>query len=238
VQKIIIKNNAFTLAEVLITLLVIGVVTSLTIPAIISETEKAETAVQVKKYQSVLQQAVMSIKNEYGSVLDSPLNSDNDQENGWNTFKTYLNLVKDCGMYGQSCFANGIYKRINGNNFEDMNALAFSKGILQDGSSIELQIKTNCSTNRSSNNSGPLYNSNCALIYIDINGYKLPNRHGRDLFGWYIMKDGTVYPVGSLDDMKRGCDPNSTDTTQDNDGAPGTGEGCTAKVIQEGKINY
>jgi prepilin-type N-terminal cleavage/methylation domain-containing protein len=230
--------SAFTLAEVLITLLIIGVVASLTIPAIIAETEKAETSTQVKKYQSVLQQAVLSIKNEYGSVLDSPLNSDEDYVNSWNTFKTHLNLVKDCGTTGSNCWGNGMYRYLNGDDWVNKNTDFGGKGILQDGSSIQFMARTYCSRNRSINLSGPLYNSNCTIVYIDVNGPKPPNQGGRDVFCWYINRNDTVYPLGSLDDIYGGCNKNSSDTAPNNDGAPGIGIGCTAKIIKEGKIDY
>ena len=224
----------------MITLLIIGVVASLTIPAIISETEKAETATQVKKYQGVLQQAVLSIKIEYGDILNSPLNTNANHSAGWNALKQYLNIVKDCEtVTGQTCFANGIYRKLNATDSSDLNNYAsVGRGILQDGASILYDAKTNCSINRSTTHTGPLHDSNCAAISIDVNGYKLPNTIGRDVFGWYIMKDGTVYPIGALDDEYRGCDPTSTDITPGGDGAPGSGGGCTAKVIKEGKIAY
>lgn len=240
-KKIIFNNNAFTLAEVLITLLIIGVVASLTIPAIIAETEKAETAAQVKKYQSVISQAVMNIKIEYGSILASPLNSNENHSSGWNALKKYLNLTKDCGTAtGGTCWANEMYLYLNGQNDRDFNNVGSTgRGITQDGASIYYVAKAYCTYNRSMTNSGPLYNSNCAIISVDVNGYKPPNRLGRDVFGWYIMNNGTVYPMGGLDDIYSGCSPSSSDiSVDDNNGAPGYGLGCTAKVIKEGKINY
>jgi len=234
--------KGFTLAEVLITLLIIGVISSLVIPALISQTNNAEIATKVIKYQSVLQQAVMNYKtqNTYSSLTDSPLSSDFDNVNGWNSFKTQLNLVKDCGTaIGFDCFANVTYKRLNGTDEGNYNNYAIvGRGILQDGSSIGYEAKSYCSTNRSINNSGPLYNSNCAFVYIDVNGFKPPNKVGRDVFGWYIMRNGMVYSMGSLDDTYSGCDPSSSDIAAGTDGAPGSGLGCTAKVLQEGKISY
>jgi len=232
------SKRGFTLAEVLITLLVIGVVASMVIPALIQDSQNAETVTQVKKYQSILSQATMNIRNDYGSILNSPLNSyianewSGDHAAGWNEFKKQLNLVKDCDTTGKDCWANVMYKHLNGTDWVNFNNYAIvGRGILSDGSLIDYEAKSNCSLNRSSTNSGPLYNSNCALIIIDVNGYKPPNQGGRDVFVWYIMKDGTVYPVGSLDDVNRGCDPSSLSST-------GKGIGCTAKIIKEGKIDY
>ena len=52
------KNfKAFTLAEVLITLGIIGVVASLTMPSVISNQNEKKTVTRVKKAYSTLQQA-------------------------------------------------------------------------------------------------------------------------------------------------------------------------------------
>lgn len=236
----VIVHKAFTLAEVLVTLLIIGVVASLTIPSIISETEKAETATQVKKYQSVLQQAVNNIKNDYGSVINSPLNSNADYINGWNALKPYLNLAKDCGTAtGGKCWADDTYKYLNGNNWVNFNNYyVLGRGILADGTSIDYEAKSNCKDNRSINNSGPLYNSVCGTFFIDVNGHKPPNQAGRDVFVWRVLSSGSVTPYGALDDICQGCDPTSNDIGCDSNGASGCGFGCTAKVIKEGKIDY
>lgn len=64
------KNNykAFTLAEVLITLGIIGIVASLTLPAIIQKQNEKATVTALKKFYSSISQAYLFAKNEYGSV--------------------------------------------------------------------------------------------------------------------------------------------------------------------------
>ena len=53
------KFNAFTLAEVLITLGVIGVVAAMTLPVVISNYNKKVTAVRLKKLYTTLSQAII-----------------------------------------------------------------------------------------------------------------------------------------------------------------------------------
>ena len=50
-------KNGFTLAEVLITLVIIGVVAALTIPNVIYETKKKEYSSRLKKFYSTMKQA-------------------------------------------------------------------------------------------------------------------------------------------------------------------------------------
>ena len=61
---------------------------------------------------------------------------------------------------------------------------------------------------------------------VDVNGPKDPNVVGVDVFGFEVTPDG-VYPFGGCP----GCDTTSCSSS-------GVGWGCTAKIIQEGKISW
>ena len=52
-------KNAFTLAEVLITLGIIGIVAAMTLPGIINDTRYAEIQTSLKKNYSITQQALL-----------------------------------------------------------------------------------------------------------------------------------------------------------------------------------
>ena len=52
------QKKAFTLAEVLITLGIIGVVAAMTLPTLVGEYQKKQTATQLKKFYSIMQQAI------------------------------------------------------------------------------------------------------------------------------------------------------------------------------------
>lgn len=51
-------NKAFTLAEVLITLGIIGVVAALTLPNIVGYYKRKESSVRIKKFYSIMEQAI------------------------------------------------------------------------------------------------------------------------------------------------------------------------------------
>lgn len=53
-----IKLRAFTMAEVLITLGIIGIVAAMTLPSLIGNYQKKQTAIQLKKFYSIMQQAI------------------------------------------------------------------------------------------------------------------------------------------------------------------------------------
>lgn len=232
-------NMGFTLAEVLITLLIIGVVASLVIPALVNNTNKAEYIAKLKKEYSILQQAFTLIEMDAGgSILyDSNFNSstgDNmTDSNAMNTFASKLNVIKNCGS-GAGCWYASPLKNLGGNedtpNLEAKWTNNYGKAILTDGTMIRFDINnSNCLTTQGSAPAGsPLYLSGCGDIRIDVNGASGPNKIGIDVFGFYITQNG-IYPKGIFNDGYS-CDINSTSYV--------TSDGCSSKILIEGAINY
>ena len=64
------KKLAFTLAEVLITLGIIGVVAAMTIPTLMSKYYEKQTYTRLKETYSILSQALRSVEEEYGTPDD------------------------------------------------------------------------------------------------------------------------------------------------------------------------
>ena len=62
------RRFGFTLAEVLVTLGIIGVVAALTIPQLISNHRKQEVVTKLEKVYSVMNQAIRTSEAEYGDV--------------------------------------------------------------------------------------------------------------------------------------------------------------------------
>lgn len=63
------SKSAFTLAEVLITLGIIGVVAALTMPSLVADKRAKELETALKKNASIIQQAVLMISYEDGLSL-------------------------------------------------------------------------------------------------------------------------------------------------------------------------
>src|SRR5574344_915991 len=110
------KFLAFTLAEVLITLGIIGVVAALTIPTLMQKTEERETVSKLKKVYSTLQNAYSRAINDegelsdWGTITDTAAGSDLVLQK----FVPYLNVLKNCGTTDFSCFYTGTYKTFRG----------------------------------------------------------------------------------------------------------------------------
>lgn len=98
------KNNtaplAFTLAEVLVTLGIIGIVAAMTLPALTANYRKKESSARLKKFYSALSQAITLSENENGPSLywDKEKNITNDNEGNkqkvLNYFNKYLNTIR------------------------------------------------------------------------------------------------------------------------------------------------
>ena len=91
------KSLGFTLAEVLITLAIIGVVAAMTIPSVIVNTNQQEFKTGLKKAVSVLNQAItMNIALENVSPADLTVNAytNENQQNLMGYLAQRLNIIK------------------------------------------------------------------------------------------------------------------------------------------------
>lgn len=61
-------KKGFTLAEVLITLGIIGIVAAMTLPTVINDSTERETVAKVKKFYSVMNQALLMAISKHGYV--------------------------------------------------------------------------------------------------------------------------------------------------------------------------
>ena len=212
-------KNGFTLAEVLITLVIIGVIGALTVPSLIQNTRKQEYVSALKKTYSTLSQAAQMIIAEEGSPKgEGSWLTDSDAL--YNMFKKYLNYAKDCGSES-GCFAPGAYKRRDG-NYSNEDRFGPRKLALADGIIVGFyEISQNCALNYIDYTGSDKV---CAIINVDINGHKKPNKWGVDAFT-FVLKENGLYPSG--------CD-NTEDLciTQNNSFA------CACKVLREGAMNY
>lgn len=185
------KREAFTLAEVLITLGIIGVVAALTIPTLVNNYRKKQFETGLKKEYSVLLQALDMYKQDN----ETPLKKEDCATHA--TFKKaiqpYLKVLVDCGNANGNgsgkCLKttyetnNPSYKTFSGNPARE---ILFDDGqlILNDGSQLLFE--------NSGGYKAPVY------VSIDVNGYnKLPNKWGEDLFTFQLMDDGKLLPMGA-----------------------------------------
>ena len=191
----LIKKCAFTLAEVLITLGIIGVVAAMTLPVLVNKYQEKVTVSKVKKFYSTMNQVLlMSIKdNGYPSEWSI---SDGQNSTTAKQLAQYLiphmKIIKDCGVNSGCLKYTSKAKFLDGNisniNYDTDNR--YYKIILADNSYIWFRSSTPYCIN-----DAPAYytiKNTCFSIFFDINGYKPPNTIGKDIFGSAIDKDGKI----------------------------------------------
>lgn len=162
------KFNAFTLAEVLITLGIIGVVAAMTMPTLMNSTNGAQYKTAYKKALSVLSQAVvLNVALDDYDLSQATVN-DETATNGtsaslYNMFYNRMNVVKTVVGAEDSTdgWASGDAKF--GAQAESNFTLFFNDGI-----TFTFAKDTNCTLN--GNRAGLCYG------VIDVNGEKNPNR--------------------------------------------------------------
>ena len=84
------KRPAFTLAEVLITLGIIGVVAAMTMPALIANTKKSEISAKLKKFNTTMAQCVLLSEQDNGPAEEWSNPGEYDTFDLDNFFKTYI----------------------------------------------------------------------------------------------------------------------------------------------------
>ena len=173
--------KGFTLAEVLVTIGIIGIVAAMTLPSVITNYQKKQTVIQLKKVYSILNQAI-----ELSEIDNENIKYWNFEQGNADFFNMYLrpymNTINSTTRGKTSSIqytrpnkkpANGIVA-FNSSNTEIVS--------LEDGTTFYLQKTSSQNQYRG--------------IYVDINGYKKPNRVGRDYFCFSILKDYGLVPYG------------------------------------------
>ena len=216
------KKAAFTLAEVLITLGIIGVVAAMTMPSLIQNYQEKATVTKLKKCYSLVSQAYVSILNDEGG--SDTLQAGDDLEM-MEKFGKYLKYQKTCGR-NKGCFPNVTYKSVTGNGYSkwEDDTTDRSRAILTDGTLIMF----NKSAMWGGNEGNYLY----AQIYVDINGFKGPNQLGRDFFYFYINPEKIVPGGAKALEEKKEDQKFTKNCIQQN------GYACAAWVIYNENMDY
>lgn len=184
-------KSAFTLAEVLITLGIIGVVAALTIPSLVQKYQEKQAVTALKKVYSTLQSAYTMAVQENGT----PENWDwgtgggnlSGALEGLNKLAPYLKITKNCEN-SPGCWPDLEYKTLSSvKHWRNVNSRAiFVKGQLSDGTLLSIySFGDSCST----------LGTICAAYDVDINGFKPPNTEGKDGFEFYLTRTGII-PAG------------------------------------------
>ena len=216
--------GGFTLAEVLVTLGIIGVVSAMTLPTLVKNHQRQVFVTQLHKVYNDLTQAFerVIIDNNASNLKESKLY----RQGVPYFFQNYFKVVKDCynGVETANCVDSTNYTTLLGSA---TSALAgfdgdYSCVILQSGALVCLQL------------SGDYFTGISGLV--DVNGFQPPNIKGRDLFDMRFDENGELTTAWGKDISTAAgkfADDCEKDTTS---GATGA---CIARIIDDGwKMEY
>ena len=211
---------AFTLAEVLITLGIIGIVASMTIPTLMQKYYEHQTVSKLRETYSIISQALKQLEDEYGGIESWGIKT-YDEEAATilaDRFKTVLKVATDCGTVDENehCFARS-YKFLNGNSFD---------GYAKDPMYYKITLLNGTSVIFKGGNSA----GKRAAFMVDTNGPSKPNTWGRDVFEIdYSERYGLVLDGNPSGDV----------TAWNQDGAcKDSGYGCAYYVVTFGNMDY
>jgi len=170
-------KHAFTLAEVLITLTIIGVIAAITIPSLLQNMDNQQNKTAWKKAYSEMEQAYMNIKRENGGSIDEYFGGESSTESLVSLFyKQFSTIETDLSIPG---LAN-MYKTLDNQTVPYSN---FSYGKMVQNRGWSVFFRT--------------WHPDRSVIMVDINGHKKgPNVLGKDLFGAILTKDW-IKPIGA-----------------------------------------
>jgi len=211
------KLKAFTLAEVMIVLGIIGVVAAITIPTLNVKTEEARFIAQLHKAENSLQNALklaimdndnLPIKHweSYAATTDP-----NEKTQAIQTaLKAHLNVANNCENLNQ-CFALNNYKTLQ-------------KTTLVSVVSEKINVYNACFMT----SDGIAFSIAGPYIFVDLNGPQKPNIAGVDFFLFELNTETNKLKANNR--VETECN-----ITTPNEA---TGLGCTEWALRKGNMDY
>ena len=214
-------RKAFTLAEVLITLGIIGVVAAMTMPSLIANYQKKQTITQLKKVYSIISQAYEMSKSDNGDSKNwvdttQTINTENVKKYVQTYWLPYFKSIKECSKYGD-CSYDANAKNPDGSTGLSLTGNNRYTIVLSDGTLIAF-VPFSWTEDK-----GTFWGKD-QKFYIDLNGAKNPNVIGKDVFLFMIYNDKvTNYcPTKNNNDINSNCSKT------------GNCHCCSAKIMRDG----
>ena len=185
------KAAAFTLAEVLITLAVIGIVAALTLPGLIQNHNEKAWSTAKDLWEKKLTETVRRMN------VDGVMTGHDSTEDFMNTFKNYMKVIKTCDNSDiNKCYSPKIVTTGKDDALEEIetdsltsassmglkewqtntNTMSF---VIADGTTVIMAYQPECPYEDPIEDQGSQVS--CMAYMVDVNGKKGPNRVGKDI---------------------------------------------------------
>lgn len=231
------KKHGFTLAEVLITLGIIGVVSALVIPTFTAQTQNAKIGPRVGKAISSFEQATKALIDEAGS----------DSLSGIDGLTNTAGTQAEIGTPDGTAFLGRFADHLKGSGWQITNGITLNPqpsigGTTFSGASggfttsdgISYYFNTAGLGTVGTGNNPPHQRQYISVLVVDLNGQAEPNKDARDRFYFQVMDDGSLRPYGGTwqtsNSWRNKCKANNkpTDATR-----------CAGHIVENGmKVYY
>lgn len=212
---------AFTLAETLAVVGIIGVIAALTLPNLNQSTGNKETVVKLQKLYSDLNNAYGQAIAVYGPIHKWPKGNDHSVTLATRMLD-FMKNTKYCPPANTTCYPG------------DSNNQTLPSFVNADGSAFMIWADFTCSASSGNGEEelAPIGDLVCGSIPVDIDGPgKGPNTAGVDRFIFLVSKRNGILPRGGQSDawtqgnLIKGCFKDRW-------------AGCTGWVIENGNMDY
>ena len=195
-------KKAFSLAETLITVVILGILGAITVTSVIKNCQKTQTLTKLKKTYSAINQAI-----DISVIENGPADTwqGTPQERIRNYIIPYFKVKEVITMPESRSKSGNKFYQISGKQETGLGIVR----TLYDDRSLAIYLKDNTQI--------WIFCGTIAItFYVDLNGPKKPNTYGKDMFSFvYYINDNyfdfssacdneTVYVEKSINDLKTG----------------------------------
>ena len=212
------KKAAFTLAEILITLGIIGIVAAMTIPTLVSNYQKKVLKTQFTKKYAEISQSVLMAKNETNGNFKSYCATYNGTSYPHTSeckamFDKYFKKIGTC-KYKEDVLT---YDKTR-SAYVDAGVVTFPTGLLADGSCYDIRV-----------------NSSQLGFTFDMNGAdKGPNALGHDIFSFHMDDNDYLQPIKMKSYLNEDDYETNLSDCEDGDHSIPYSSPCIASIEQSG----
>lgn len=182
-------RKAFTLAELLLTLVIIGIIAALTVPVLLQDIQQQKLRNQWKAAYSILEQANKKALIDYGGSFKGAFSNATDMKD---KLKNYFVYTKECNAantFGNCWSAQTFYKNHSTSEWTPIPDIVLNNGMFF-GFYV---YNTNCTGNNYYSKS-----EICGAYEVDVNGFNPPNTIGEDIFFIHVLEN-RIRPAGVLE---------------------------------------
>lgn len=217
-------KNAFTLSEMIVVIAVLGLISVLITPNIVTGVQKKEQLSALKTVNSAIHDAITQtmIEERVTNLTNSTLG-----DSAEDFLNKYFKVKINCKDKYSNCLADSYSSLDKSNSVSATNMMQKKdfRCITTDSDAVVCITTMSADTETKHGKS---------VVVVDINGKNGPNINGRDLFNFEIYSDGKIgdrYELRKSDEQITSCTSNAA--------TAGYGGNCYGKIIADGwKMDY